>query len=375
MTAPKLRFSRSLKAKAPGAVTACVPGPLQRRSSKFLQARRPRLAQEATMGKVTIFFFLPSRVFQVYDCYFTNVLTQRSCLGFLLTADTLSLATMLVHSYRRSLDEGYGLASIHCELKRQSLRLQQKCGHFSPGAPITSFLSQQISTVIRRLRFQQDETISLLDRRRNCESHQTYSSYQLVASISGNIHNAVSRHLDKNRAKHRRTVFSMKKAQKSKQRSTNWRRRHLGDMQQQPRRWPGFDKCVETKLRWDVYIRPWPPGWSFWRRIYTSRGSERVKSSECESRIVGRSPCYSFLSLADGHSSSFYNINWIKIFPGFFFFFFFVLDSHCHPKDQWPPSLTPVTGVRAHCILISTANINRREETVRRSADTHLTTL
>ena len=48
-------------------------------------------------------------------------------------------------------------------------------------------------------------------------------------------------------------------------------------MQQQPRRWPGFDKCVETKLRWDVYIRPWPPGWSFWRRIYTSRGSERVK--------------------------------------------------------------------------------------------------
>ena len=87
MMAPKLRFSRGLKAKAPGAGTACVPGPLRRRSSKFLQARRPRLAQEATMGKVTIFFFLPSRVFQVYDCYFTNVLTQRSCLGFLLTAD------------------------------------------------------------------------------------------------------------------------------------------------------------------------------------------------------------------------------------------------------------------------------------------------
>ena len=48
-------------------------------------------------------------------------------------------------------------------------------------------------------------------------------------------------------------------------------------MQQQRSRWPGFDKSVETKLRWDVYIRPWPPGWSFWRRIYTSRGSERVK--------------------------------------------------------------------------------------------------
>ena len=58
MMAPKLRFSCGLKAKAPGAVTACVPGLLRRRSSKFLQARRPRLAQEeATMGKVTIFFF------------------------------------------------------------------------------------------------------------------------------------------------------------------------------------------------------------------------------------------------------------------------------------------------------------------------------
>ena len=65
-----------------------------------------------------------------------------------------------------------------------------------------------------------------------------------------------------------RTVFSMNKAQESKQRSTNWRRRHLGDMQQQPHRWPGFDKSAETKLRLDVYIRPWPPAWLFLRRIY-----------------------------------------------------------------------------------------------------------
>ena len=77
---------------------------------------------------------------------------------------------MLVHPYRRSLDEGYGQASVHCELKRRGLRSQQKCGHFPPppppGAPVTSFLSQQISTVIRSPRFQQDETSSLLDRRR-----------------------------------------------------------------------------------------------------------------------------------------------------------------------------------------------------------------
>ena len=86
MMAPKLRFSRGLKAKAPGAVTACVPGPLRRRSSKFLQARRPRPAQEATMGKVTIFFFYLRGSFKCMIV--TNVLTQRSCLGFLLTADS-----------------------------------------------------------------------------------------------------------------------------------------------------------------------------------------------------------------------------------------------------------------------------------------------
>ena len=191
-----------------------------------------------------------------------------------------SLAAMLVHSYRRSLDEGCGQASVHCELKLRGLRSQQKCGHFPPGAPVTSFLSQQISTVIRP-RFQQDESSwalsSIAVATKAIKRTARHRSYQLVAS--GNSHNAVSRHLDKNRAEHRRTVFSMKKAQKSKQRSTNWRRRHLGDMQQQPHRWPGFDKCVETKLRWDVYIRPWPPGWSFWRRIYTSRGSERVKGT------------------------------------------------------------------------------------------------
>ena len=47
-------------------------------------------------------------------------------------------------------------------------------------------------------------------------------------------------------------------------------------MPQQPPQWPGFEKCVETKLRLDVYIRLWTPGWSFLRRIYTSRVSERV---------------------------------------------------------------------------------------------------
>ena len=158
--APKLRFSRGLKAKAPGAVTACVPGPLRRRSSKFLQARRPRLAQEATMGKVTIFFFLPSKVFQVYDCYFTNVLTQRSCLGFLLTADSQCFTRNDARTFvptipRRRLWPGE--RSLWVETSRSSFTAEV-WSFFPPGAPLTSFLSQQISTVIRSPRFQQDET-------------------------------------------------------------------------------------------------------------------------------------------------------------------------------------------------------------------------
>ena len=57
-------------------------------------------------------------------------------------------------------------------------------------------------------------------------------------------------------------------------------------MQQQPHRWPGFDKCIETKLRLDVYIRPWPPAWSFLRRIYTSRGSERVNGHIAQPEFI-----------------------------------------------------------------------------------------
>ena len=108
MMAPKLTFSRGLKVKAPSAVTctARVPAPTSR-SSKFLQAQRPSIrTQEATMVKARI-FFLPSRVFQAYDCYFTNVLMQRSCFEVLLTADSQCSTRDNAHiySYRRSLDE------------------------------------------------------------------------------------------------------------------------------------------------------------------------------------------------------------------------------------------------------------------------------
>ena len=89
MMAPKLRFSRGLKAKAPGAVTTstCVRGPSTTTGTR------------SNDGEGDDFFFFTSRVFQVYDCYFTNVLTQRSCLGFLLTADSQCFTRNDAHTF------------------------------------------------------------------------------------------------------------------------------------------------------------------------------------------------------------------------------------------------------------------------------------
>ena len=167
--APKFRFSRGLKAKAPGAVTACVPGPLRRRSSKFLQARRPRLAQYGEGDD--LFFYLQGsfKCMIVILPTFWHILTQRSCLGFLLTADSQRFtrndaSTFVPTIPRRRL--WLGERSLWVETSRSSFTAE--VWSFPPGAPVrvTSFLSQQISTVIRSPRFQQDETSSLLDRRR-----------------------------------------------------------------------------------------------------------------------------------------------------------------------------------------------------------------
>ena len=202
MMAPKLRFSRGLKAKAPGAVTACgpaIPACSDAARRNFYRPVDHDWHKKQRWGRWRFFFFTFEGLSSVWLLFY-----QRS--------DTALLLGISPDSW---------LAMFH----------SQRCSYICTDDPSTK--------------------------------------------ASGNIHNAVSRHLDKNRAKHRRTVFSMKKAQKSKQRSTNWRRRHLGDMQQQPRRWPGFDKCVETN--WDgtyiyvlghrdgrfcdVYIRPVAVNW------------------------------------------------------------------------------------------------------------------
>ena len=158
----------------------------------------------------------------MYDCYFTNVLTQRSCFEVLLTAGLLCFTRDDARTFVPTIPRRR--AGVHCELEHRGLRSQQfceRCGYFffhqappsavsSPSQSSPSFPSHSLSTRRNQLS-------------PRSPSSRKPSNIQIVPACvaSGNIHNAVSRHLDKNRAKHRRTVFSMNKAQESKQRSTN----------------------------------------------------------------------------------------------------------------------------------------------------------
>ena len=263
------------KRKRPAPSRALLLFPLRRRARRnFYRPNAHRLNTRSNDGEGEDFFFTFEGLWSVWLLFY-----QRFDAALLLWSSPDSWLAMFHSrwcSYIRT-DDPSTKMGVHCELKHRGLHSLRAVwsifSHQAPPSPVSSasqspppFPSPSLSTRRNQLS-------------PRSPSSRKHSNVQLVPACvtSGNIHNAVSRHLDKNRAKHRRIVFSMNKAQESKQRSTHWRRRHLGNMQQQPRRWPGFDKSVKTKLRLDVYIRPWPPGWSFLRRIYTSRGSERVK--------------------------------------------------------------------------------------------------
>ena len=273
MMAPKLRFLRGLKAKAPGAVTACVPA-LTLLVEIFTGPSTEHKKQRWSMWG---FFFTFEGLSSVWLLFYQSFDT-----GLLLWSSPDSWLAML-HSrrclYIRSDDPSMKARQAFTVSWNMEVFVHiSSVVIFPPGAPVTSFLSQPISTVIRRRCFQHDETSSLLDRRPH-ESHQTYSSYQLVSHLGTSttlfpaIWTKTARSIEE--------LFSQWKRPKraSSDQRTDEEVTSIGDMQQQPRWWPGFDRCVETRLRLDVYIRPWPPGWSFLRRIYTctSRGSERVK--------------------------------------------------------------------------------------------------
>ena len=146
MMAQKLRFSRGLKAKVPGAVTASVPAPTPL-VEIFTGSAPIDWTQEATMVKVRIFFFYLRGSFK--------------CMIVILFSN--------------------------CELEHRCLRSQQfceRCGFFFfTRRPRQQFpLPANLHRHSRHTHFQQDEISSLLDRRRH-ESHQTYRSYQLVLHL------------------------------------------------------------------------------------------------------------------------------------------------------------------------------------------------
>ena len=121
----------------------------------------------------------------MHDCYFTNFLTQRSCFVEVLelltadsqcfTRDDARIFVPMIPRRRRAFTVSWKPeVFVHCE----------QCGHFFlTRRPRHQFpLPANLHRHSRRPRFQQDETGSLLDRRR-LESVKTYSSYQLVSHL------------------------------------------------------------------------------------------------------------------------------------------------------------------------------------------------
>ena len=117
----------------------------------------------------------------------------------------VSLAMMLVNSYRRSLDEGK--ASVHCELEHRVLRSQQQCGHFFPPVPLSPVSSPcQSPPSFVALPF-----------------NRTKPALSLIAFVMKAIKRTARTSLC-HIWEHPQRCFPMKKAQESKQISTNWRK-------------------------------------------------------------------------------------------------------------------------------------------------------
>ena len=162
MMAPKLRFRAVWKRKRPAPSLLVFPARSDA-AREIFTGPSTTTGTRSNDGEGDDFFFLPSRVFQVYDCYFTNVLTQRSCLGFLLNADSQCFTRNDARTEVRTDDRSTKAMARRAFTVSWNVAIEvfvhsRSVVIFLPGAPVTSFLSQQISTVIRSPRFQQDET-------------------------------------------------------------------------------------------------------------------------------------------------------------------------------------------------------------------------
>ena len=178
MVAPKVRFSRGLKAKAPGTVTACVPTP-----TPLVEIfTGPSISTEHKKQQWWMwgFFFTFEDLSSVWLSFY-----QRFDAALLLwSAPDNWLA--IFHSRRCSYirtDNHSTKTSVHCEFEHRGLHSQLRAGgHFFHRRPVTSFLSQQSPLSFPSPSLSTRQTRCLLDLGRH-ESHQTYSSYQLVSHL------------------------------------------------------------------------------------------------------------------------------------------------------------------------------------------------
>ena len=124
----------------------------------------------------------------MYDCYFTNVLTQRSCFEVLLsvltagslcfTPDDARTFVPTIPRRRRAFTVNWNI-----EVFVHSNSASGVVVFFFTRRPRQQFpLPANLHRHSRHTHFQQDETSSLLDRRRH-ESRQTYRSYQLMLHL------------------------------------------------------------------------------------------------------------------------------------------------------------------------------------------------
>ena len=181
MMAPKLRFSPGLNFESESARRRhCLCSRCNAARRNFY--RPIDWTQEATMVKVRIFFTFEglSSVWLLFYQRFNAALPLWS------SPDSwLAMFHSRRFSYIRTNDPSTK-TSVHCEFERRGLRSQLRAVwsfFFFTRHSLHQFpLPANLHRHSRRPHFQQDETCCLLDHRRH-ESHQTYSSYQLVSHL------------------------------------------------------------------------------------------------------------------------------------------------------------------------------------------------
>ena len=120
----------------------------------------------------------------MYDCYFTNVLTQHSCFEVLLTAGSLCFTRHDARTFIPTIPRRRRAFTVswNIEVFVHSNSASGVVIFFSPGSPVSSFLSQPTSPSFPSHSLSTRRNQLSPDRRRH-ESHQTYRSYQLVLHL------------------------------------------------------------------------------------------------------------------------------------------------------------------------------------------------